>query len=132
MASSRAEVRTRAAPAPLGPYSQAVVHAGLIFVSGQIPLDPVSGELVEGGIEAQARRAFANLEAVLEAAGSSLDDALRVGIYLTDLTLFPRVNEIYAGLFSRDPRPARTTVGIAALPKGALLEVDAIAVPGAR
>lgn len=129
MARPRVEVRTQAAPAPVGPYAQALVHGGLVFASGQIPLDPQTGELVAGGIEAQAERVFANLRAVLEAAGSSLDDALRIGIYLTDLSLFPRVNEIYAGLFTRDPRPARTTLGVAALPKGALIEVDAIAAP---
>lgn len=128
----RAEVRTAAAPAPVGAYAQGLVHAGLVFVSGQIPLDPATGELVEGGIEAQAGRAFANLRAVLEAGGSSLDDALRIGIYLTDLSLFPAVNELYAGLFSREPRPTRTTLGVAALPKGALIEVDAIGVPSAR
>ena len=132
MSDARLEVRTQDAPAPVGPYAQALVHAGLVFASGQIPLDPATGELVEGGIEAQARRAFANLRAVLEAAGSSLDDALRIGIYLTDLSLFPAVNELYAGLFAREPMPARTTLGVAALPRGALIEVDAIAVPAAR
>lgn len=132
MADGRSEVRTRGAPAPVGPYAQALVHGGLVFVSGQVPLDPATGRLVEGGIEAQAERAFANLAAVLEAAGSSLDDALRVGIYLTDLSLFPKVNEVYAGLFRRDPKPARTTLGVAALPLGALIEVDAIAAPGRR
>lgn len=132
MAGSRAEVRTQAAPAPVGPYSQGIVHGGLLFVSGQIPLDPTSGRLVEGGLDAQAERVFANLRAVLEAGGSSLDDVLRVGIYLTDLSHFPRVNELYAELFTRDPRPARTTLGVAALPFGALLEMDAIAVPAAR
>lgn len=132
MAGARAEVRTQAAPAPVGPYSQGIVHGGLLFVSGQIPLDPTSGRLVEGGLDAQAERVFANLRAVLEAGGSSLDDVLRVGIYLTDLSHFPRVNELYAELFTRDPRPARTTLGVAALPFGALLEMDAIAVPAAR
>lgn len=131
MRGERVEVRTDGAPAPVGPYAQALVHGGLVFASGQIPLDPATGELVEGGIEAQTRRAFANLRAVLEAAGSSLDDAVRVGIYLTDLALFPVVNEIYGGLFAREPMPARTTLGVAALPRGALIEVDAIAVPGA-
>jgi reactive intermediate/imine deaminase len=128
----RGEVRTERAPAPVGPYAQGRVHGGLVFVSGQIPLDPGSGALVQGGIEVQTRRVFANLRAVLEAAGSSLDDALRIGIYLTDLSLFPVVNEIYAGLFTREPLPTRTTLGVAALPKGALIEVDAIAVPAVR
>jgi len=132
VAGARAEVRTQAAPAPVGPYSQGILHGGLLFVSGQIPLDPATGRLVEGGLDAQAARVFANLRAVLEAGGSSLDDVLRVGIYLTDLSLFPRLNELYGELFTRDPRPARTTLGVAALPFGALLEMDAIAVPAAR
>jgi reactive intermediate/imine deaminase len=123
---AREEVRSADAPEPVGPYAQALVHGALVFASGQIPLDPRTGELVEGGIEAQTRRVFANLRAVLEAAGSSLDDVLRIGIYLTDLSLFPQVNAIYAELLAGEPKPARTTLGVAALPKGALIEVDAI------
>jgi reactive intermediate/imine deaminase len=123
----RREVRTDQAPAPVGPYSQAIVHDGLLYASGQIPLDPATGQLVEGGIEAQAEQVFANLEAVLAAAGATLDDVLRAGIYLTDLSVFPAVNAIYARRFTRDPKPARSTLGVAALPLGAQIEVDCVA-----
>lgn len=118
---------TDRAPRPVGPYSQAVLHDGWIFVSGQIPLDPATGELVEGDVEAQAERAFANLAAVLAAAGASPADVVRVAVYLTDLSEFARVNEIYARWFAADPPPARTALGVAALPKGARIEIDAIA-----
>jgi reactive intermediate/imine deaminase len=121
------EVRTERAPAPVGPYSQAVVHQGLVYVSGQIPLDPATGEVAEGEIEAQAARVFENLRAVLEAAGSGLERVLRTSIYLTDLSLFPRVNAIYERHFTGDPKPARSTIGVAALPLGVQIEVDAVA-----
>lgn len=121
------EIHTEAAPAPVGPYSQAVLHRGLLFVSGQIPLDPATGALVEGDVEAQTERALANLRAVLEAAGSSLDRVLRTTVYLVDLGQFPRVNAVYARHFSGSPRPARVTLGAAALPLGAQVEIDAIA-----
>jgi 2-iminobutanoate/2-iminopropanoate deaminase len=121
------EVRTERAPAPVGPYSQAVIHQGLVYVSGQIPLDPATGEVVEGEIEAQATRVFANLCAVLEAAGSGVERVLRTSIYLTDLSLFPRVNAVYERQFTGDPRPARSTIGVASLPLGVQIEVDAIA-----
>jgi 2-iminobutanoate/2-iminopropanoate deaminase len=111
----------------VGPYVQALVHGGLLFASGQIPLDPGTGRLVEGGIEAQAERVIANLRAVLEAGGSSLDRVLRTTVYLTDLSLFPRVNEVYGRHFRSDPRPARVTIQAAALPLGAQIEIDAIA-----
>ena len=127
MSSDRTEVRTDLAPAPVGPYSQAIVHAGIVYASGQIPLDPKTGALVDGDIEAQATQVFANLRAVLEAAGSSMDRILRASIYLTDLSEFPRVNEIYARQFGDGPTPARATIGVAALPLGAAVEVDAIA-----
>ena len=120
-------VRSSQAPAPVGPYSQAIEHEGWLFVSGQIPLDPQTEALVEGDIEAQAERVLANLRAVLEAAGSSLDRVVRSTIYLTDLARFPRVNDVYARYFTSDPRPARVTVGVAALPLGAQIEIDAIA-----
>jgi len=107
------------------------VHAGLLFVSGQIPLDPSSGQRVQGEIEDQTRRVIANLAAVLEAAGSSLDRVLKTTVYLTDLSLFPRVNAVYAEHFQGDPSPARATVQVAALPLGVEIEIDAIAVaPG--
>ena len=122
------EARSDAAPAPVGPYSQAVEHDGWIFASGQIPLDPASGELVGGEIEHQARQVLSNLRAVLEAAGASLDDVVRTTIYLIDLSHFPRVNAVYAEHFTAEPRPARATVQVAALPLGAAVEIDAIAV----
>lgn len=123
----REEVRTEAAPAPVGPYSQAIRLGELVFASGQIPLDPATGQKVEGEIEDETRQVLANLRAVLEAAGSSLDQVVKATVYLTDLTLFPRVNAVYAEAFAVDPAPARVTVGVAALPLGAQVEIDAIA-----
>jgi 2-iminobutanoate/2-iminopropanoate deaminase len=120
-------VSASAAPTPVGPYSQAIVSGGLVFASGQIPIDPASGKLVEGEIEAQAERVLDNLRAVLEAAGSSLDHVVRASVYLVDLSVFPRVNAVYARYFTADPKPARTTVQVAALPLGARVEIDAIA-----
>jgi 2-iminobutanoate/2-iminopropanoate deaminase len=117
-------VETEGAPAPIGPYSQAVVADGILYCSGQVPLDPATGELVEGGIADQARRCLESLEAVCRAAGTRLSEAARIGIYLTDMELFADLNEVYASFFS-DPFPVRTTVGVAALPKGALVEMDA-------
>lgn len=120
-------VKTDGAPAPVGPYSQAVVHQGLVFASGQIPLDPQSGELVAGSIEDQTTRVIANLRAVLEAAGSDLTRVVRTTVYVTDLSLFARVNAVYAAHFTGTPAPARATVEVAALPLGAQVEIDAIA-----
>lgn len=120
-------IRSAQAPAPVGPYSQAVEHAGWIFASGQIPLDPASGRLVEGDIEAQTRRVLANLAAVLEAGGSGLERVVRTTIYLVDLADFARVNRVYAEFFRGEPAPARATVQVAALPLGAQVEIDAIA-----
>jgi 2-iminobutanoate/2-iminopropanoate deaminase len=122
------ELRSDAAPAPVGPYSQAVEHAGTLFLSGQIPLDPATGRLVAGDVEAQTRRVLANLRAVLAAGGASFDDVVHTTIYLVDLAAFPRVNAIYAEHFRAEPRPARSTVQVAALPLGAEIEIDAIAV----
>lgn len=116
-----------AAPSPVGPYSQAIVAGGFVFASGQIPLDPASGKLVEGDIEAQTARVLDNLRAVLEAAGSSLDHVVRASVYLVDLAAFPRMNAVYGRYFTADPKPARTTVQVAALPLGAGVEIDAIA-----
>jgi 2-iminobutanoate/2-iminopropanoate deaminase len=121
------EVRTSAAPEPVGPYSQAVEQDGWIFASGQIPLDPSTGALVAGGIEEQTRRVLANLRAVLEAAGAGFSDVVRTTIYLTDLSTFAQVNAIYAEHFDGDPAPARATVQVAALPLGAHVEIDCIA-----
>lgn len=120
-------VETANAPAPVGPYSQAVLHGGLVFASGQIPLDPKTGELVTGPIEAQTERVITNLAAVLEAAGSGLEHVLRTTIYVTDLSLFSRVNQVYARFFGTEPSPARATVEVSALPLGAAVEMDAIA-----
>ena len=122
----REEVRTEAAPAPVGPYSQGVRSGQMVFVSGQIPLDPATGEKVEGEIEAETRQVLANLKAVLEAGGSSMDRVVKATVYLTDLSLFPRVNAVYAEAFAADPAPARVTVGVASLPLGAQVEIDAI------
>jgi reactive intermediate/imine deaminase len=117
-------IETDQAPAPIGPYSQAVEAGGVLYCSGQVPLDPGSGELVEGGIAEQARRCLDSLDAVCREAGTRLDRAARIGIYLTDISQFAEVNEVYASFFS-EPFPVRTTVGVAALPKGALVEMDA-------
>lgn len=121
------EVRTDAAPEPVGPYSQAVELDGWLFASGQIPLDPAAGRLVEGDVEAQTRQVLANLRAVLSAAGLGFADVVRTTIYLTDLASFARVNAIYAEHFDGDPSPARATVQVAALPLGADVEIDCIA-----
>ena len=123
----RQPIHTPEAPAAIGPYSQATRAGNTVFLSGQIALDPATGNLVEGGIQAQARRAFDNLEAVCKAAGGSMDDVVRVGLYLTDLGEFAAVNAVMGEYFSQ-PYPARATVEVSALPKGSLFEVDAIMV----
>jgi 2-iminobutanoate/2-iminopropanoate deaminase len=120
----RRAVSSDQAPAPIGPYSQALEAGGVLYCSGQVPLDPESGELVEGGIREQARRCLENLDAVCSAAGTQLGDAARITIYLTDLSLFAELNEVYEDFFS-EPFPVRTTVGVAELPKGSLVEIDA-------
>jgi reactive intermediate/imine deaminase len=124
---TRKTIHTPKAPKAIGPYSQAVAANGTVYLSGQIALDPASGELVAGGIEAQARRVFANLAAVAEAAGSSLAAAVRVTIYLTDFANFATVNAIMQEYFS-EPYPARVTIAAAGLPRGAAIEVDCILV----
>lgn len=118
-------IRTDAAPAAVGPYSQAVAVDGWLWVSGQIPLDPASGELVTGDIAAATRRVLDNLKAVVEAAGANLDQTVRVTIYLTDLNRFETVNSIYAEYFTDSP-PARACVEVSRLPKGADVEMDAV------
>lgn len=118
------------APAAVGPYSHAVRAGDLLFCSGQIPLDPATGELSGATAGEQARRCLENLAAVCAAAGAGLDDAVRLTIYLTDLGDFARVNEAYGAFFAAEP-PARVTIGVVALPKGAQVEIDAIvALPG--
>jgi 2-iminobutanoate/2-iminopropanoate deaminase len=126
----RRPVETDGAPAPIGPYSQAIVADGVLYCSGQVPLDPATGELVEGGVAEQARRCLESLDAVCREAGTRLSEAARIGIYLTDMDLFAELNEVYAGFFS-EPFPVRSTVGVAALPKGALVEMDATVPLGA-
>jgi reactive intermediate/imine deaminase len=121
------EVRTDAAPAPVGPYSQAIRAGALVFASGQIPLDPATGKIVGGEIEDETRQVLANLRAVLTKAGSGFDRVVKTTVYLTDLALFQRVNAVYAEAFDSDPAPARATVQVAALPLGARLEIDAVA-----
>ena len=121
----RIPIATDQAPAAIGPYSQAVRRGSFVFLSGQIPLDPATGQLVEGDIAAQARRVFDNLRAVCAAAGGSFDDVVRVGIYLTDLSDFAAVNAVMAENFAA-PFPARSTIEVSALPRGAQVEVDAI------
>ena len=118
-------IHTDNAPAAIGAYSQAVRAGELLFISGQIPLDPATGELVTGGAEAQIERAFQNLSAVCEAGGGGLDNIVKLNVYLTDLSDFAAVNEAMSRMFSR-PFPARAAVGIAALPKGARVEFEAV------
>ncbi len=122
---SKQIIATPNAPAAIGPYSQATRHGDVVYLSGQIPLDPANMELVEGDFTAQSHRVFKNLQAVCVAAGGSLDQILRVTIFLTDMDSFPQVNAVMAEYFSK-PYPARVTIGVAALPKGAQVEVDAI------
>jgi 2-iminobutanoate/2-iminopropanoate deaminase len=119
-------VSTDRAPKAIGPYSQAVRANGFVFLSGQIPLDPATGQMVEGDVVAQTKRVMLNLEAVLAAAGSSFDKVVRATIFLADLGDFAKVNEVYGGYFASEP-PARATVQVAALPKGARVEIDLIA-----
>ncbi|MEX2468491.1 MAG: RidA family protein [Pseudohongiellaceae bacterium] len=121
----RQVIQTDAAPSAIGPYSQAVRHGDTVYISGQIPLDPETMELVAGDIAAQTRQVFANLKAVASASGSRLDNAVKLTIYLTDLGQFATVNAIMAEALS-EPFPARATVQVSALPKGAQVEIDAI------
>jgi reactive intermediate/imine deaminase len=121
----RKTIHTDSAPKAIGPYSQAVRTGNTVYFSGQIPLDPATGELVTGDISFQTRRVFENLKAVCEAAGGTLAGIVRVGIYLTDLGNFAAVNTVMAEYF-KEPYPARSTIGVASLPRGAHVEIDAI------
>ena len=123
---TRKAISTDGAPAAIGPYSQAIDVDGLVFCAGQAALDPVSGTLVEGGIEPETERVMANLSAVLEAAGCTWTDVVKATVFLLDMADFPAVNAIYAR-FVTDPPPARSTVAVAALPKGALVEIEVVA-----
>lgn len=122
----RTPVSTTNAPKAIGPYSQAIVHNGIAYLSGQIPLDPVTNQLVEGGVEEQTIRVLENLKAVLEAAGSSLDRVLKTTIFLKDMNDFAKVNEVYGRYFAAQP-PARATVEAARLPRDVRVEIEAIA-----
>jgi 2-iminobutanoate/2-iminopropanoate deaminase len=125
MSHHRDTVTAPGAPDAVGPYSHAVRSGGVLYCSGQVPLDPETGKLVEGSIGDQTRRCLQNLSAVCAAAGAELTDAVRLGIYVTDMGSFPEVNEAYGSFFGEGP-PARSTIGVAALPLGAAVEIDAI------
>ena len=122
---SKTIIQTESAPSAIGTYSQAVRHGDLVFLSGQIPLDPATMELLEGSFEERARQVFDNLKAVVEAAGGSMNQVLKVGVFLTDLTNFATVNTVMADYFDQ-PYPARAAVGVASLPKGTDIEAEAV------
>jgi 2-iminobutanoate/2-iminopropanoate deaminase len=123
---TRQAVTTTNAPAAIGPYSQAIALDGFVFCSGQLGLDPATGELVEGGVEAQAERSLRNLVAVLDAAGLTMADVVKTTIFLADIADFAAVNGVY-GRYMPDPPPARSTVAVAALPKGGRIEIEVVA-----
>lgn len=122
----RKTVRTDKAPSPVGPYSQAIVSNGLVFCSGQIALDPVTGTLINQNIESETTQVMENLKAVLESAGSALEKVVKTTIFLRDLKDFTRMNEVYGSFFEEDP-PARSTIQVSALPRSARLEIECIA-----
>ena len=119
-------VHTDNAPAAIGPYSQAVIAGNLLFTAGQIALDPATGQIVAGDVTAQTERVLRNLTAVLESAGATWSDVVKTTVYLQDMADFPRVNEVYGRMIG-DARPARSTVQVAGLPRGVLVEIDAVA-----
>jgi 2-iminobutanoate/2-iminopropanoate deaminase len=123
----RGVISTEKAPAAVGPYSQGIRAGHLVFTAGQLGMDPATGKLVEGGVQAQARQALTNLREVLEAADSSLDRAVKVTVFLKDINDFKAVNEVYAQFFTQDP-PARSAVQVAALPLGGMVEIEAVAI----
>jgi 2-iminobutanoate/2-iminopropanoate deaminase len=122
-------VKTDRAPGAIGPYSQAIKYGGLVFTAGQVGFDPATGQLVEGGVEEQTRRALENLSAVLEAAGTSLKRAVKTTVFLSDMSLFDAMNGVYKEYFGDQP-PARTTVAAAGLPRNALVEIECVAAAG--
>ena len=126
---SKSEIKTEKAPRAIGPYSQGVRIGRHLFLSGQIPIEPTSGEVLSGSVEAQTRQVLKNLQAVLEEAGAAMGDVVKTTVYLTDLSAFSEMNAVYGEFFGA-PYPARATVGVSALPKGAGVEIDAIAVIG--
>ena len=121
------EIQSTAAPAAIGPYSQAIEANGMVFASGQIPIDPSTGNIVEGGIEQQTHQSLRNVKAVLEAAGTDLDHVVKTTVFLSSITDFANMNEVYAQYFSQ-PFPARSAVAVKDLPKGALVEIEVVAV----
>ena len=123
------EIKSERAPKAIGPYSQGVKIGRHLFLSGQIPIEPTSGEVLSGSVEAQTRQVLKNLQAVLEEAGATLNDVVKTTVYLRDLSAFAEMNSVYGEFFSA-PYPARATVGVSALPKGSGVEIDAIAVIG--
>jgi 2-iminobutanoate/2-iminopropanoate deaminase len=125
------KISTDKAPSAIGPYSQGIIANGFLYTAGQIPLDPGAGKIVEGGIIAQTERVMQNLQEVLRTAGASWGDVVKTTVYLQDLAHFPTVNEVY-GKWLGDARPARSTVQVSALPRGALVEIDAIAVVSSK
>ncbi|MFL5480586.1 MAG: RidA family protein [Gemmatimonadaceae bacterium] len=125
------KISTEKAPSAIGPYSQGIVANGFLFTAGQIPLDPTSGKMVEGGIVEQTERVMQNLQEVLRSAGVTWNDVVKTTVYLHDLSNFPTVNEVY-GKWLGDARPARSTVQVTALPRGAMVEIDAIAALGSK
>lgn len=128
---TRQAISTTSAPAAVGPYSQGIAVGDLVFCSGQIGLDPASGALVDGGVEAQAERALQNLDAVLDAAGCTFADLVKTTVFLADIDDFAAINAVYAR-FMPDPPPARSTFAVGALPKGARIEIEAIAAKSGR
>jgi reactive intermediate/imine deaminase len=122
---SRSIIHTDKAPKAIGTYSQAVRCGNTVYVSGQVPFDPVTGVLISGDIDAEIRRVFENLAAIAEAAGGSLANVAKLSVFLTDMTHFPRVNEIMATYF-KEPYPARAAIGVAALPRGARVEMECV------
>jgi 2-iminobutanoate/2-iminopropanoate deaminase len=124
---SKNVVHTERAPAAIGPYSQGIIANGLLFTAGQIALDPVSGQVVSGGVLEQTERVFQNLSAILESAGTSWDNVVKTTVFLQDMRDFPTVNEVYTRMVG-ESRPARSTVAVAGLPRGVLVEIEAIAI----
>ncbi len=120
-------IQTDKAPKPIGPYSQAVKVGDMLFVSGQIPIDPETGKLVQGSFKDKARRALMNLVSIVEAAGGSVEDIVKVTVYLTDISRFPEFNQVYEDVM-KGHKPARAVIGVASLPAGAEIEVEAIAI----
>jgi len=127
--SAKKVIYTDRAPKPVGPYSQGVLVNGWLFIAGQIPIDPATGKIVEGSFEDKVRRVLENIKAIVEAAGGSLDDVVKVTVYLRDISKFDEFNKVYAQYFTKDP-PARVVVEVSNLPKGVEIEVEAIAYVG--